>query len=243
MQALQGKTAVITGGNSGIGLAIARRFASEGAYVFITGRRQGELDNAVAAIGANVEAVAGDITEEANLARLFAAVQARRAGLDILVTNAGVAEYAPLEDITPQHFERTFGLNARATLFTVQGALPLMTRGGAIVLLGSIAGTTGTAGYTTYGASKAAIRAFARTWTRELAGRGIRVNTLSPGPIDTPMFEGASDALRESLVSQIPLGRMGQPEEVAAAALFLASDESRYIAGAELCIDGGLAQV
>lgn len=134
-------------------------------------------------------------------------------------------------------------MNARATLFTVQGALPLMIRGGAIVLLGSIAGTTGTAGYTTYGASKAAIRAFARTWTRELAGRGIRVNTLSPGLIDTPMFEGASDALRESLVSQIPLGRMGQPEEVAAAALFLASDESRYIAGAELCIDGGLAQV
>ncbi|KQN49569.1 oxidoreductase [Serratia sp. Leaf50] len=243
MQKLAGKTAVITGGNSGIGLAIAQRFVLEGAYVFIMGRRQEELDNAVSLIGHGIEAVQGDATNSADLDRLFARVKSVRGKLDILVPNSGISEYAPLETISEAHFDRTFGLNARATLFTVQGAVPLMSEGGAIVLIGSIAGFIGSAGYTTYGASKAAVRAYSRTWTRELASKGIRVNTLSPGPIDTPMFDAVSDEVRKTLTDLIPLGRLGKVDEVAAAALFLASDESSFIAGSELCIDGGMAQV
>jgi NAD(P)-dependent dehydrogenase (short-subunit alcohol dehydrogenase family) len=243
MSKLNGKIAVVTGGNSGIGLAVARRFADEGAFVFITGRRQAQLDEAVAAIGHNVEAVQGDATVAADLDRLFARVKEKAGRLDILVTSSGVSDYAPIDEVTEDHFDKTFDLNARATVFTVQKALPLMGEGGAIVLVGSIAGFIGTAGYGMYGASKAAVRSFARTWTRELAPRGIRVNTLSPGPIDTPMFDAASEEVRKLVTTHIPFGRMGRPEEVAAAALFLASDESSYIAGAELCIDGGMAQV
>ncbi len=243
MTRLDGKIAVVTGGSSGIGPATARRFAEEGAYVFITGRRQTELDKAVALIGERVEAVQGDATSAADLDRLYRTVMASKGKLDILVANSGFSEAAMLDDITEVHFDKTFGTNARATLFTVQKAVPLMTGGGTIVLIGSIAGSIGTPGYGAYGATKAATRSYARTWTNELVGRGIRVNTLSPGPIDTPMMAGTTEEVRKTLSSMIPLGRMGRPEEVAAAALFLASDESSFVAGAELCIDGGMSQV
>jgi NAD(P)-dependent dehydrogenase (short-subunit alcohol dehydrogenase family) len=243
MSKLNGKIAVVTGGSSGIGLATAKRFVAEGATVFITGRRQAELDKAVAEIGPGAEAVQGDVTQPADRARLVEAVKAKAGRLDILVVSSGVSEVAPLEAITEQHFDTTFGINARATVFTVQALVPLMGKGGAIVLIGSIAGFIGTPGYGVYGATKAAVRSFARTWTTELSERGIRVNTLSPGPIDTPMFDQVTDEMRAIVTSRIPLGRLGRPEEVAAAALFLASDESSYIAGAELCIDGGMTQV
>ncbi|NDL63716.1 SDR family NAD(P)-dependent oxidoreductase [Acerihabitans arboris] len=243
MSNLNGKIAVVTGGNSGIGLAIAQRFVREGAYVFITGRRQEELDKAVALIGKNVEAVQGDVTKSEDLDRLYATVKASKGRLDTLVLSSGVSEYATLAEITQTHYDRIFDLNARAALFTAQKALPLMTHGGSMVLVGSIAGFIGTAGYGVYAASKAAMRSYARTWTSEFADRGIRVNTISPGPIETPMFDQVTDEIRQSLTALIPLGRMGKPEEVAAAALFLASDESSFIAGAELCIDGGMAQI
>jgi NAD(P)-dependent dehydrogenase (short-subunit alcohol dehydrogenase family) len=240
---LAGKIAVVTGGSAGIGLAIAQRFVNEGAYVFITGRRKDALDAAVALIGANVESIQGDITSMADIEALYETVQARKGKLDILIANSGLSEPLSLENITEEHYDKTFDLNARATLFTVQKALPLMPRGATIVLIGSIAGSIGTPGYGVYNATKAAMRSYARTWTNELAARGIRVNTLSPGPIATQMMEAAPEEFKQKVNGLIPLGRMGQPEEVAAAALFLASDESSYIAGAELCIDGGMSQV
>lgn len=252
MLKLAGKTALVTGGSSGIGLAIARRFAAEGAQVFITGRRQAPLDQALALLngdagartgagaGTGAVAVQGDVTDNDDLARMFAAIAAQPGKLDILVTSSGVSAYATLEQTSGAHVDQAFDLNVRGMVLTVLGALPLMQAGAAIVLVGSIAGNIGNPGYGTYSATKAAVRSYARTWTHELAGRGIRVNTLSPGPIDTPMFDGVSDAVRENLTSRIPLQRLGRPEEVAAAALFLASAESSYIAGAELCIDGGM---
>ncbi len=245
MSGLNGKIAVVTGGGSGIGFAIARRFVAEGAYVFITGRRQEELDKAVAAIGAGggVEGVPGDATSAQDLDRLYQKVQASKGRLDVLVANSGVAEPVALDKITEKQFDKTFDLNARGTLFTVQKALPLMTAGGAIVLIASIASALGTPDLTTYNASKAAVRSFARTWTSELASRGIRVNALSPGPIETAMMAAAPKEFLEKVVGMIPLGRVGRPEEVAAAAVFLASEESSFIAGIELCVDGGLNQV
>ena len=239
MLKLEGKTALITGGGSGIGLAIAQRFAAEGAQVFITGRRQALLDSAVASIGARAVAVQGDITDAADLARLFDVV-GKAGKLDILVTSSGVSEYSMLAETTGAHLDKAFDLNVRGMVLTVTGALPLMDRGAAIVLVGSIAGNIGNAGYGTYSATKAAVRSYARTWTHELAGKGIRVNTVSPGPTDTPMFNGVSDEVRESFTSRIPLERLGRPEEVAAAVLFLASEESSYVAGAELIVDGGM---
>ncbi len=243
MERLGGKTALVTGGASGIGLAIAHRFAAEGAQVFITGRRQAQLNEAAALIGAAAVAVQGDVTSAADLDRLFATVAERSGKLDILVTSSGISEAATVDAVTEEHFDRTFDLNVRGMVFTVQRAAPMMPRGSAIVLIGSIAGAIGTPGYGAYNASKAAVRSYARTWTNELAELGIRVNTLSPGPIDTPMFAEASDEMRQALTARIPLHRLGRPEEVAAAALFLASDESSFIAGAELAIDGGMAQV
>jgi len=240
---LEGKTAVVTGGSSGIGLAIAKRFAAEGAHVFITGRRQTQLDAAVALIGGSVTAVQGDVTSASDLERLFEEVGKREGRLDILVTSSGVSEFSTLATTTEQHFDKAFDLNVRGMVFTVQQALHHMGDGSSIVLVGSIAGSIGNPGYGTYSATKAAVRSYARTWTVELAERGIRVNTLSPGPIDTPMFDQVSDDVRHSLMSQVPLKRLGRPEEVAAAALFLASSESSFVAGAELCIDGGMAQV
>jgi NAD(P)-dependent dehydrogenase (short-subunit alcohol dehydrogenase family) len=243
MLKLEGKTAVITGGNSGIGLAIARRFTEEGAHVFITGRRQAQLDEAVALIGGRVEAIQGDVTCASDLDRLFDTVKANAEKLDILITSSGISEFSTLDSTTEGHFDRAFDLNVRGMVFTVQRAVQHMSSGGAIVLIGSIAGSIGNPGYGTYSATKAAVRSYARTWTSELAGRGIRVNTLSPGPINTPMFDNVSDEVRLSLTTRIPLNRLGQPDEVAAAALFLASADSSYIAGAELCIDGGMTQV
>jgi len=241
MLKLEGKIALVTGGGSGIGLAVARRFAQEGAHVFITGRREAQLAEAVKSIGGRVEALSGDLTSTKDLARLFETIRARAGHLDILVNSSGVAEHASLDETTEAHVDRAFGLNVRAMVFTVQHAIRHMSEGGAIVLIGSIAGGMANPGYGTYSASKAAVRAYARTWNTELAPRGIRVNVLSPGPTDTPMFDQVSDDVRQTLSAQIPAGRLGNPDEVAAAALFLASVDSTYVGGTELVIDGGMS--
>ena len=240
MMKLSGKVALVTGGNSGIGLAVARRFAEEGARVFITGRREAQLAEAVALIGGQVEAIQGDITRTDDLARLFDTLGTRAGRLDILVNSSGVSEPASLEETTEEHIDRAFNLNVRAMVLTVQHAVRLMGEGGSIVLVGSVAGAIANPGYGSYSASKAAVRSYARTWNSELAPRGIRVNTLSPGPTNTPMFDRASDEVRQTLTARIPAKRLGHPDEVAAAALFLASDESSYISGTELVIDGGM---
>ncbi len=237
------KVAVITGGSSGIGLAVAQHLITDGAFVYITGRRQNELEKAALTLGSQAAAVQGDVTVAADLDRLFARVQSEHGRLDILVVNSGMADFAKLEEITEDHYDRTFDLNARAALFTVQKAAQLMTRGGTIVLVASVADAIGTPGYGAYNASKAAMRSFARTWTNELATRGIRVNVVSPGPTETAMMAAASQEVRDTLKALIPLGRVGRPEEAAAAVCFLASDESSFIAGAELCVDGGMTQV
>lgn len=240
MMKLEGKIALITGGSSGIGLAIACRFVQEGARVFITGRREAQLAAAVAQTGGRAEAIPGDLTRADDLARLFDTLRVRAGRLDILVNASGVAEHARLEESTEAHFDRIFDLNVRAMAFTVQQAVNCMGEGGSIVLIGSIAGGMANPGYGAYSASKAAVRAYARTWSHELAPRGIRVNTLSPGPTDTPMFDQVSDEVRQAFSAQIPAGRLARPDEVAAAALYFASDESRYAQGAELVIDGGM---
>lgn len=249
MSKLQGKVAVITGGSSGIGLATAQRFVKEGAYVFITGRRQSELDRAVKLLGDNVTAVQGDVANLADLDRLYKTVKDTKGRVDVVVANSGVVDVKTIDEVTEAHFDKTFDINAKGLLFTVNKALPLMSKGGAIVLVASIASVKGMPGYGTYSATKAAVRSFARTWTIELKERGIRVNTLSPGPIDTPIIEtqadskAGADAIRASFAAAIPLGRIGQADEVAAAALFLASDDSSFIAGIDLPVDGGMAQV
>jgi NAD(P)-dependent dehydrogenase (short-subunit alcohol dehydrogenase family) len=240
---LKGKIALITGGSTGIGFSIAQRFVREGSWVFIVGRRQAELDKAMQSLGANAQGIQGDITITEDLERVYATIKKEAGRLDIVVANSGVGGSLALEGITGEHFDKIFDLNARATVFTVQKALPLMTTGGSVILVGSVAGSAGLPGHTAYNASKAAVRSFARTWTSELAAKGIRVNTISPGPIDTGMMQGAPDAMRQFFISRIPLGRLGKQEEVAAAALFLASDESSFIAGTELVIDGGMMQV
>ncbi|PYS04258.1 MAG: oxidoreductase [Acidobacteria bacterium] len=249
MGRLSGKVAVITGGNSGIGLATAKRFVEEGAEVVITGRRQKELDEAAATIGKNVTAVQGDVLHPEDLDRLYATVREKHGHIDILFANAGVGSLAPLGTISEEHFDREFGINVKGVLFTVQKALPLIKDGGSIILNSSIAGQKGLGGFSVYNATKAAVRSFARTWTSDLKQRKIRVNSLSPGPIETPIFGkmGLSkeqiDQFAGSLVSQVPLGRAGQSEEIASAAVFLASDESSFITGIDLNVDGGLAQV
>jgi NAD(P)-dependent dehydrogenase (short-subunit alcohol dehydrogenase family) len=239
---LEGKTAVITGGTEGIGLATAKLFVKEGAYVFITGRRQKELDEAVKAIGQNVTGVQGDVAKLADVDRLYEIVKAN-GRIDILFANAGVAEFAPLGKITEEHFDKLFNINVRGTLFTVQKALPLLNDGGSIILNGSVASVKGTAAFGVYAASKAAIRSFVRTWTTDLKDRRIRSNVVSPGPINTPLARRQSPDVIERIVSTIPMGRMGEPEEVAKAALFLASDDSSFVTGIELFVDGGRAQV
>ncbi|MFI6495286.1 glucose 1-dehydrogenase [Streptomyces sp. NPDC050564] len=249
MGQLDGKTALVTGGTTGIGLATARRFAAEGAHVFITGRRQEVLDAAVAEIGANATGVRSDVADLADLDRLYAAVTAQGRSIDVLFANAGGGEFSTLEQVTEQHFDSTFDINVKGMLFTVQKALPLLSDGASVILTGSTAATTGAEAFGVYAASKAAVRSFARTWANELRDRAIRVNTLVPGPIDTPGIAGlAPDAeqtaqLQSSLASQVPLGRMGRPDEAASAALFLASDQSSFITGTELFVDGGLNQV
>ena len=249
MSRLNGKVAVITGGSSGIGLATAQRFVDEGAHVFIMGRRHNELDKAKALIGDGLMTVAGDVTRGADLDRLFATVLDQEGGLDILVVSSGRAEPEELGKITEENFDATFELKARATLFTVQKALPLIRNGGSVILVGSIAGTVGVRGYSTYSATKAALRSYTRTWTREFSERGIRFNTLSPGPIDTPFFDGqgdlveAANEVKAQFAAAVPLNRLGRPDEIAAAALFLASDDGSFVVGAELSVDGGMAQV
>ncbi len=238
-----GKVALVTGGGSGIGLAVARAITAQGGSVYITGRRQTELEKAAAEIGTQVFPIQGDVTRLDDLDRVYAQIEEKHGKLDTLIVNAGVAPFAKLEDVSEEHYDSIFNLNARATLFTVQKALPLMSAGGTIVLIGSVADAIGTPGYGAYNASKAAMRSFARTWANELAESGIRVNVVSPGPTETPMMAAASSEVRATLKSLIPLGRVGRPEEVAAATCFLASDQSSFIAGAELCVDGGMTQV
>ncbi|MCS3467506.1 NAD(P)-dependent dehydrogenase (short-subunit alcohol dehydrogenase family) [Pseudomonas sp. JUb42] len=239
MLKLEGKVALITGGNSGIGLATAQRFAEQGAHVFITGRRQAQLDEAIASIKGQVDAVQGDVTCAEDLDKLFESIKAKAGRLDILVTSSGVAAYATLDATTPEHFDQTFDVNVRGMVFTVQRAVQLMSEGASIVLVGSIAGSIGNPGYGTYSATKAAVRSYSRTWAKELAGRGIRVNTVSPGPIDTPMMDGASEEVKQGLTSMIAMNRLGAPDEVAGAVLYLASADSSYVTGAELVVDGG----
>lgn len=249
MGRLQDKVAVITGGSSGIGLAMARRFVEEGAVVYITGRRQEELDKAVSQIGGAVSAIRGDATDKNHLDELLAQISRDHGRLDVLVANSGLVQQVRLEDVDDKHFERTFTLNARAPLFLVQKALPLMRTGGSIILIGSIVGSMGFPAHSTYGATKAAMRSYARTWTAEFRDNGVRVNIISPGPIDTPIIDNQTetkeeaDALRAKFASVVPLARMGRPDEIANAALFLASDESSYVAGAELFVDGGMSAV
>jgi NAD(P)-dependent dehydrogenase (short-subunit alcohol dehydrogenase family) len=249
MDKLEGKIALITGGNSGIGLATAKEFVNEGAYVFITGRRNPELAAAVKEIGRNVSGVQGDVSNFGDLDRLFAQIKQEKGRLDVLFANAGIARYAHFGTITEEHFDSIFDINVRGLLFSVQKALPLLPDGASIILNSSIAGSKGLSSNSVYAATKAAIRSFARTWTTDLKDRRIRVNAVSPGSIDTP---GLSDLLasgesgeqrRKMIPNLVPLGRFGTPEEIAKAVVFLASDDSSYITGTELFVDGGFAQV
>jgi NAD(P)-dependent dehydrogenase (short-subunit alcohol dehydrogenase family) len=246
---LNGKVALVTGGNSGIGLATAKRFVGEGAYVFITGRRQKELDATVKEIGKNVAAVQGDVSNLADLDRLFAQIKKEKGKIDIVFANAGVAKYAPLGKITEDLYHSIFDINVKGLLFTVQKALPLLRDGGSIILNASIVGSKGLASNSVYSATKAAVRSFARTWTTDLKDRRIRVNAVSPGPIDTPGLREllASSEVgkqrKEMISTGVPLGRLGTPHEIAKAVVFLASDDASYITGIELFVDGGFAQV
>jgi NAD(P)-dependent dehydrogenase (short-subunit alcohol dehydrogenase family) len=239
---LENRVAVITGATSGMALATAKLFVEEGAYVFVTGRSQERLDKAAKEIG-NVTGVQGNAGNLADLDRLFEIVKKENGRIDVLFASAGIGELNnPLGSITEKGFDDTFNVNVRGTLFTVQKALPLMKDGGSIILNSSIAGVKGFSGTTVYSASKAAVRSFARTWTAELKGR-IRVNVISPGTIDTAIFDGTPQEMRDSFVSIIPMGRIGKPHEIASAALFLASDDSSFVTGIELFVDGGTAQV
>lgn len=247
-KSLEGKIAVVTGGSTGIGLATAKRFVAEGAYVFITGRRQAELDAAVAEIGVNVTGVKADSSRLEDLDRLYDTVSADKGRIDVLFANAGGGEFAPLGAITEQGFDSTFGTNVKGVLFTVQKALPLLVDGASVILTGSTTSIKGTATFSVYSATKAAVRNFARSWALDLADRKIRVNVLSPGPIRTPgllgLFpEDSHDATLDQFAAGIPLGRVGDPDEVGKVALFLASDASSFVNAVELFVDGGVAQI
>jgi len=246
---LEGKVVLITGGNSGIGLATAKQFVNEGAYVFITGRREAELAAAKKQIGKNVTAIQGDVSNLDDLDRLFAQIKKEKGRIDIVFANAGVAKYAPFGKITEELYDSIFNINVKGLLFTVQKALPLLSDGASIILNASIVASKGLSSNSVYSATKAAVRSFARTWTTDLKDRRIRVNAISPGPIDTP---GLSELLassetgeqRKKMISTtVPLGRFGRPEEIAKAVVFLASDDASYITGIELFVDGGFAQV
>ncbi|UXY08740.1 SDR family oxidoreductase [Kosakonia sp. ML.JS2a] len=243
MGRLDNKVAVVLGGAKGIGLAISQRFTHEGATTWFTSRRDEELQAASRTLSGASVPLRADVSQQSELVRIMATVQAEAGRIDVLVINAGMSEYATIGDISEAHFDQIFGLNVRSPVFALQAALPLLQPGASVVLIGSIADTIGTEGYGVYSASKAALRSFARTWTRELSSRGIRINVVAPGPIDTEMMSVVTDEVREALTRDIPLHRMGKPDEVANVALFLASDESSYIAGAEICVDGGMAQV
>jgi len=249
MGKLEGKIALVTGGNSGIGLAAAKRFVTEGAYVFITGRREPELAAAVKEIGRNVTGIRGDVSNLGDLDRLFAQIEREKGKLDVVFANAGVAKTAPFGTITEEFYESIFNVNVKGLLFTVQKALPLLPDGASIILNASISTSKGLPTNSVYAATKAAVRSFARTWTTDLKERRIRVNAVSPGPTDTPGLNNllaSSEAglqRRKMISSTVPLGRMGTPDEIARAVVFLASDDSSYITGTELFVDGGFAQV
>ena len=247
MGQLEGKTALVTGGTSGIGLATAQRFAAEGAHVVITGRKQETLDQAVATIGHGAVGVRADVSRYDDLDAVVEVIAQRGKGLDVVFANAGGGEFAALGEITVEHFTETVNTNIGGTLFTVQKVLPLLNTGASVILTGSTAGSDGTPSFSVYGATKAAIRSFARTWAAELADRGIRVNTVVPGPIETPglvgLTPGNEQALLDSMAAQVPMGRVGRPEELAAAVLFLASDGSSFMTGSEMFVDGGAGQV
>lgn len=246
---LEGKIAVITGGNSGIGLATAKRFVTEGAYVFITGRRQKQLDLAVSEIGKNVMGIQSDVSNLADIDKIYNTVKDQKNHIDIIFANAGIAQFAPLEKISEEHFDKIFSINVKGLLFTVQKLLPIFQEGGSIILNASIGSSKGVEETSVYSATKAAVRSFARTWTVDLRHRKIRVNAISPGPIDTPIFsnltqnEEQSDQFKKNIVNTVPMRRMGTPDEVAKVVLFLASEDSSYITGIELFVDGGLAQI
>jgi NAD(P)-dependent dehydrogenase (short-subunit alcohol dehydrogenase family) len=249
MARLEGKIALVTGGNSGIGLATAKRFASEGAYVYITGRRDSELAAAVREIGTNATGVQGDVSNMADLDRLFAQIKREKGRLDIVFANAGVATYAPFGKITEELYDSIFDINVKGLLFTVQKALPLLPDGASVILNASVVGSKGLSSNSVYSATKAAVRSFARTWTTDLRDRRIRVNAVSPGTIDTPGLNGllasseAGEQRRKMISSAVPLGRFGTPDEIAKAVVFLASDDASYVTGTELFVDGGFAQV
>jgi NAD(P)-dependent dehydrogenase (short-subunit alcohol dehydrogenase family) len=249
MGKLDGKVAVITGGNSGIGLATAKRFVQEGAYVYITGRTQSKLDEAVNQVGSNVTGVQGDVARLADLDRLYAQIKKEKGKVDVVFANAGIAKYAALGSIDEEHFDSIFNGNVKGMLFTVQKALPLMPDGASVILNASVVGSKGLPSNSVYAATKAAARSFARTWTTDLKARRIRVNAISPGPIDTEGLrellgsaQAGQDRLK-SINSTVPLARLGLPDEIAKAAVFLASDDSSYVTGTELFVDGGFAQV
>jgi NAD(P)-dependent dehydrogenase (short-subunit alcohol dehydrogenase family) len=249
MGKLDGKIALVTGGNSGIGFATAKQFVNEGAYVFITGRREAELDAAVKEIGSNVTGVQGDVSNLGDLDRLFAQIKREKGVLDIVFANAGIARYAALGKITEDLYDSIFDINVKGLLFTVQKALPLMPDGASIILNASVVASKGLSSNSVYSATKAAIRSFARTWTTDLKDRRIRVNAVSPGTIDTPGLSGllasaeAGEQRKKMITSAVPLGRFGAPDEIAKAVVFLASGDSSYITGTELFVDGGFAQV
>jgi NAD(P)-dependent dehydrogenase (short-subunit alcohol dehydrogenase family) len=249
MKKLAGKIALITGGSSGLGLATARQFVEDGAYVYITGRREAELNAAVRSIGNNVTGVTGDVSNLDDLDRLFGLIERDKGRIDVVFANAGGGQFSPLGAISEGHFDRTFDVNVKGLLFTVQKALPLLSDGGSIILTGSATGSSGTPALSVYAASKAAVRCFARNWILDLKPRRIRVNTISPGPINTPGLDQLvpdpeqRGHMQRMLADAIPLGRLGNPEEVARAVAFLASDDSSFINGIELFIDGGMAQI
>ena len=245
MKKLDGKIALVTGGTSGIGLATAKRFVAEGAHVFITGRRQTELDAAAEAIGKKVTGVQSDVSKLADLDLLFATIKQEQGHLDVVFANAGVGEIVPLGSITEEHFDKTFNINVKGLLFTVQKSLPLLPNGASIILNASIVSIKGTPAFSVYSATKAAVRSFARNWILDLKERQIRVNAISPGVIPTPAYDhlGLSDEKLQELVNTIPLGRVGTPDEIAKAVVFLASDDSSFVNGIELCVDGGTAQI
>jgi NAD(P)-dependent dehydrogenase (short-subunit alcohol dehydrogenase family) len=243
MGKLDGKVAVITAATSGMALATAKLFVEEGAHVFITGRRQEKLDEAVKLIGRNVTAVQGDASNLADLDRLYEVVKKEKGKIDILFASAGQGEFGKIGEITEKHFDDIFNLNVRGTLFTVQKALPLFTDGGSIIMNGSIAGIKGFQAFGVYAASKAAVRSFARTWLNDLKDRKIRVNVISPGPIDTPILDPLGPEAKEGFTALIPRGEIGRPEEIATVALFLASSDSSFVNGVELYVDGGMSQI
>lgn len=249
MGKLDKKVAVITGGSSGIGLATAKKFVEEGAYVFITGRRESELAKAKTTIGKNVTAVQGDVAKIEDLDRLYRTVTAEQGKVDIVMANAGFVEFGTLASSSVEHYDKTFAINARGTFFSVQKALPLLRDGGSIILVSSCVHTKGLPQYSAYSATKAAVRSFARSWAAELKDRNIRVNTLSPGATDTPIIDGQfktkaeAEEVKKQFAAIIPLGRLGDADELANVALFLASSESSYVTGADLVVDGGWTQI